>query len=214
MAASSRSVVMPTSPKRPASVTRTRWPFLRATGASRRPEKSRFKVANSGGNPPGRLWPRATRRKNRKHSGADGSSITCSQWRSCAGIVPSSLHARSRARQSGAYSQQDARAVLLVGEREPRKRRPTRHTRRAVASTLRIRSSRLVRRLTSTTVAFKARVAYPARGGSLLYMNRIVLVSSVEQRMHSKVRRSWSGWSISSMRASPICTPHFAHTGR
>ena len=72
---SSRCVVTPTSPNFPASVTRTRSPFRSATGAASRPEKSRFKVANSGGSAP-RCGALAARRKNRKHSGADGSSMT------------------------------------------------------------------------------------------------------------------------------------------
>ena len=53
------------SPKRPASVTRTRSPFSRATGASKRPEKSRFTVAKSVGKPARQTWPACTSRKNR-----------------------------------------------------------------------------------------------------------------------------------------------------
>lgn len=57
-------------------------------------------------------------------------------------------------------------------------------------------------------------VAYPACGGLLPYLYRTVSVSSVEQWTHSKVRNSCSGWSTSSMRAKPICRPHFGHVRR
>jgi hypothetical protein len=67
----------------------------------------RFRVAKNGGNPPRRLCPRATRRKNRKHSGADGSSITWSQWRNCLVMTPViAARGESGKESSPAYSQQ------------------------------------------------------------------------------------------------------------